>query len=124
MPKHSKYAFPKEDASFGEPARPHAVLGTVRTKVEYNSAMTPDSDDDQLCKNYFNKAVLDLVSRSKDQGGDAVKNVRSVVFLLDGRQEFHKSAECADEGGIGQVLAEATAIRWKPLPSPSPSLTP
>lgn len=110
-PKLHKYTFPKE-AYLHEPTRSYTKLGLVRTRVDY-PAFTADHEDTTVCENYFNKAAIDLLKRSKDQGGDAVMQVQSVVFLIDGRQETFAHAECADDGEGGQVLAQGIAIKWK-----------
>jgi hypothetical protein len=114
-----KHAFPKE-AFIGEPkgesaaapAREYEKLGLVKTKVEYPS-LNMDWEETALCRNYFNKAVKDLVKRAKDQGGDAVIHVKAVTFMVDGRTELHDQPECADDGEEGQVLAQGIAIKWK-----------
>ncbi len=108
--KFKRYSFPK-NAFIGEPPRPYEVLGQVRTKIDFSS-MDDKRDEATLCRNYFNQAVNDLVKRAKDQGGDAVMDVKSVVFLLDGKTELHPQAECSDDGEEGQVLTQGTAIKW------------
>ncbi|MCM2322004.1 MAG: hypothetical protein NDJ90_01950 [Oligoflexia bacterium] len=114
-PKVSSYAFPKGEAFVGNADRPYETLGLVRTKVEYFT-LDPMHEEEDLCRNYYNKAVRDLVKRAKEKGADAVIDVKTVVFTADGRQEFHPTAECTDEGDEGQVLAQGIAIRWKPEP--------
>jgi hypothetical protein len=42
-----------------------------------------------------------------------VIDVKSVVFLENGKSELYPSAECADDGMEGQVLSQGIAIRWK-----------
>lgn len=110
-PKVKRYEFPKE-AYLEDPERPFETLGLVRTKVTYGS-FHPEFEEEDLCKNAFNKAARDLVRRAKKQGADAVVRVRSVVFLMDGKIETHPQPECVDEGEEGQLLAQAVAIRWK-----------
>lgn len=110
--EHPTHEFPK-NAYLGKPDRPHKVIGGVRTKVEFPS-LDPRYDFDQLCKNYFNKAAGDLLKRAKKNGADAVIEVESVVFLVDGRRETYHSAECADDGAEGQVLAQGLAVKWLP----------
>ena len=79
-PKFDKHEFPKKRA-FVEPVkRPYAVIGLVRSKVDYPT-LDPLRDDEELCKNYYNKAVEDLVRMARDKGADAVIEVRSAVFL-------------------------------------------
>ncbi len=112
-PKHKAYSFPKELAFFGDVQRPYQVLGVVRAKSNFIS-LDPNHEENALCHNYFNKAVRDLVKIAKTQGGDAVIDVKSVVFLEDGRREMYPSAECSDDGMEGQVLCQAIAVKWKP----------
>ena len=50
---------------------------------------------------------------AKKQGGDAVIDLKSVVYLEDGRREMYPSAECSDDGIEGQVLCQGIAIKWK-----------
>lgn len=110
-PKMKPYTFPKEEAFFKAPTRPYRVLGLVRSKADYQS-LDPAHEETQLCKNYFNKAVRDLVKMAKDKGGDAVVDVKSVVFLEDGRREEYPAPECSDDGMEGQVLTQGIAIQW------------
>jgi hypothetical protein len=112
--KHKNYQFPKEKAFFGDVKRPYQVLGLVRSKATFIS-LDPNNEEAALCKNYFNKAVRDLVKFAKLQGGDAVIDVKSVVFLEDGRSELHPSAECSDDGMEGQVLCQGVAVKWKAI---------
>jgi hypothetical protein len=107
-----EYSFPKNDAFLDQPDRAYDTLGAVKTRVDFVT-LNPDWDESRLCRNYYNKAVRDLVSRAKDQGGDAVIGVRSVVFMVDGSHHTYRTPECADDGQSGQILTEAIAIRWK-----------
>ncbi len=111
QPKLDRYSFPKE-AYIQDPKRPYEVLGVVRAKANFNS-LTPDYDETVLCKNFYNKAVRDLVKYGKQRGADAVVDVKSVVFLLDGHAELYPQAECADDGEEGQVLVQGIAVKWK-----------
>ncbi len=113
------HSFPK-DAYIDEPGRPFDTVGLVRTKVEWVS-LNPSRDEDELCVNYYNKAVGDLIKRGRERGADAVIRVRTVTFLIDGRHETHRTPQCSDDGGEGQVLAEGIAIRWKPMEVDLPS---
>lgn len=111
------HRFPQDAVLFDRPSmkdKPYEVLGRVRTKVNFPS-LDGQREDTTLCKNYFNKAAKDLLSRAKKAGGDAVMEFRSVTFMMDGKSELHKTAECADDGEEGQVLAEGYVIKWKPL---------
>lgn len=109
---HKKISFPKE-AYMGEPDRPYEKLGLVKSRSDYVS-VSADDDETNLCKNYFNDSVTKLVDLAKEQGGDAVIQVRSVVYLLNGKSEALPSAECAEENGESQNLAMGIAIKWKP----------
>lgn len=111
-PKQNRHTFPKNSVYIGNIDRPYQTLGWVRTKVEYPS-LDPNLEEDDLCRNYFNKAAIDLLQRARDHGGDAVIDMKSVVFLEDGRQEFYSTPECSDDGQEGQILAQGIAIRWK-----------
>ncbi|MDR3605804.1 MAG: hypothetical protein P4M08_00310 [Oligoflexia bacterium] len=113
-----KFSFPGDTAFVQVPARPCKVLGQVKTKVTYQS-VDFEHEDDQLCRNYYNKAVIDLVDRAKAVGADAVINIRSVVFYEDGTSETFKTPECSDDGEEGEVLAVATAVKWLPPPVPA-----
>lgn len=112
---HKTYTFPVKDAFVGEVDKPHKKLGLVRAKVNYVS-LDPTSEERDLCRNYFNQAVRDLIKFSKAKGGDGVVSVKSVVFLEDGRTEKYDKAECADDGMEGQVLAEGMAVKWAKEP--------
>jgi hypothetical protein len=110
-PKVTWYKFPKR-AYLGVPDRPFSKLGQVRTRIAY-STLNFDVDENLLCKNYFNKAAVDLVKRAKEVGADAVIDVRSVVFQMDGKTQTFDSPECVDDGAEGQILAQGVAIKWK-----------
>src|SRR5690606_20887371 len=87
-PKFKAYDFPEGDVFVDtKPSRRFKVLGPVRVRVNYNS-LNPDREAQELCRNAFNKGASDLLKRAKrDQKGDAVIDVRSVVFYLDGKSE-------------------------------------
>jgi hypothetical protein len=109
--KHKTYEFP-EEAFVQKVTRPHETLGLVRSKVNYSSAETNPEETD-LCSNYYNKAVRDLVQMAKKKGADAVIDVRSIVFFEAGGSELYTTAECADDGMDGQILTQGTAVKWK-----------
>jgi hypothetical protein len=115
MPKveHKKYVYPDHYAFVGDVKRPYTVLGPVRSRVEFPT-LDPDHEEKSLCRNYYNEAVRKLVQYARKAGGDVVIDVRSVVFLEDGRSETYPTAECSDDGEGGQVLATGIAIKWKP----------
>jgi len=133
-PKQNRYSFPKASVYLGGMDHPYTVLGRVRTKVDFTS-LDPNFEEDALCRNYFNKAANDLLERAKKNGGDAVIDMKSVVFLEDGRQQSFSTPQCADDGEEGQVLAQGIVIKWKneadrkspplfihaPLPAPVPT---
>jgi len=111
QPKFEKYSFPKEDTFTGKPKKPFKVLGMVKSRVNFTT-LDPNRDEQALCANYFNRAAELLLEYAKDAGGDAVADVRSVTFMMDGRSELYPRAECSDDGGEGQVLAQGVAIKW------------
>lgn len=109
--KVSWYRWPKAVYT-GVPEREFEKLGQVRTRVEYNS-LDFEHEESRLCKNYFNRAAQDLLKRARQVGADAVIDMRSVVFQLDGKIETYDTPECTDDGVEGQVLAQGVAIKWK-----------
>jgi len=114
LPKvsHKTYKFPDGKAFLDDPSRPYDKVGVVRSKVNYPT-LDPDTDENRLCPNYFNKSVNELVKFAEEKGADAVVQVRSVVFLIDGRREAYPQPECSDDGQEGQILTEGTAVKWK-----------
>ena len=121
-PHVTKYDFPKSDVYVEEkPKRKFTILGSVRARVNFNS-MNPEREEKDLCNNYYNKAVADLLKRAKKEAkADAVAEVRSVVFFLDGTSKTYVAPECSDDGGEGQVLVQGLAIQWEKDPSAGPS---
>ncbi|MEK6704414.1 MAG: hypothetical protein AABZ06_01360 [Bdellovibrionota bacterium] len=109
-PKLTRYDFPK-GAFFGEQKRAYKVIGMVKSRVDFPS-LDPAHDEKILCVNYFNKSIVDLVKQAKEHGADAVIDIKSVVFLQDGRSETYGSAECSDDGEEGQVLTQGIAVKW------------
>jgi len=110
-PKFSRYSFPKN--AFIEPVtRAYEKVGTVRAKVNFPT-LDPTRDEDALCRNYFNKAVADLVRMAQKKGADAVIEVRSVVFYEGAKSDTFSTPECADDGEEGQALAQGIAVKWK-----------
>jgi hypothetical protein len=113
--KMDKVSFPKETAYMGDvKGRPYEKLGLVRARKDFLT-LDVDHDEKELCQNYFNKAVRDLVKEAKKQGGDAVIDVKSIVFYEDGSSKLYKTPECSDEGQDGQILTQGIAIKWRPL---------
>ena len=111
--KFKHHTFPKSEAFYGNTSRPYLTLGTVRAKVDFIS-LDESHEEKDLCANYFNKSVRDLVTMAKQKGGDAVIDVKSVVYLEDGRLETYPSPECSDDGLEGQSLTQGIAVKWKP----------
>jgi hypothetical protein len=111
--RHQTFSFPKENAFIGNVKRPYKTLGVVRSKVNYLSLDSLHEEAD-LCRNYYHKAVRDLVKIAKGKGANAVIDVKTVVFLEDGRQETYPTAECSDDGMEGQVLVQGIAVKWIP----------
>jgi hypothetical protein len=110
-PKITHYEFPKGKAFVGDVKRPYHKLGQVRTRVDFNT-LDWIHEEDQLCRNYYNKGVRDLVKRAKDVGADAVIDIRSVVFSELGGSETFQTPECSDDGQDGQILLEGIAVKW------------
>lgn len=109
---YEKQEFPPE-AFMGVPDKAHEVIGQVRARVDFQLGSPGGEDDERRCRNFFNKAVLQLVEFAKAKKADAVVDVRSVILLLDGKVETHPGPECADDGQEGQVLVQGVAVRWK-----------
>ena len=97
--------------------RPYQKLGVVRSKVNFSSA-DPFGEEADLCRNYYNRAVKDLVQLALKQQGDAVIDVRSVVLYQDGTTATFQTPECSDDGLEGQILAQGIAVRWQKSPPP------
>jgi len=108
---HKEYSYPGEKAFVGKVDRPYKAMGKVRAKVNFQS-LDPNREETDLCINYYNKAVIDLLEMAKDRGADAVVDVKSVVFFEDGRFELFSTPECADDGIEGQVLTQGIAVKW------------
>lgn len=127
---HEDYDFPKGRAFINKVERPYQVIGEVKERVDFPN-VDPTAPMRKLCANYFNKAVQGLVKRARRAGADAVVDVRSVVYLMDGTRESYSTPECSDGGDTGQILVRALAVRWKrkpklgakpaARPAPSPS---
>jgi hypothetical protein len=117
-PKVKHHSLPKEGVFVQKPERPYDVLGRARARVDFPS-LDRENEETALCQNYYNKAVKDLLKRAEKAGGDAVVEVRSVVYLADGRVERYETAECSDDGAEGQILVEGWVAKWKSDPSRS-----
>ncbi len=122
-PKYKKYTFPQGSVFVDEkPTRRFKVIGPVRVRVNFSS-LNPEREEQELCRNYFNKGAKDLLKRAhRELKADAVIEVRSVVYFMDGKSTKYSTPECADDGNEGQVLLEGKAIRY--LPDPVPSAVP
>ena len=112
-PKHNWVDFPSKKAFYKKPSRRYKELGIVRSRVNYLT-LDPYNNEEKLCQNYFNKAVLKLIDYAKDKGADAVIEVRSVVVEIGGKVKAYTRAECFDDGQEGQVLAKGIAVKWLP----------
>jgi len=123
-PEVKKYAFPRQDVLLGEPARPYEVLGIVRTSAHWPSLLLPGANDEYLCRNYYNKAAVDLLKRAREAGAEAVIQVRSVVFYMTGKRETYTTPECSDDGENGEILLEGVAIRYKKSEETPPAVLP
>lgn len=110
-PHHKEYSFPSQ-AFVGDVKRPYKALGLVRSRVNFQS-LDPSREESDLCKNYYGKAVRQLLEIAKGKGADAVIDVKSVVFLEDGHHELYSTPECSDDGMEGQILTQGIAVKWK-----------
>jgi hypothetical protein len=119
-PKYNRYSFPEDSVYVdGKPAHRFKVVGIVRVRVNYSS-LNPEHEELELCRNYYNKAAKDLLKRAhREMKADAVVDVRSVVYFMDGKSKRYKTPECADDGNEGQILLEGKAARYLPDPKPS-----
>jgi hypothetical protein len=115
-PHYERHEFPA-DAYVGDVKdRPYDSLGIVRGRAEYVT-LDPGHEEGDLCRNYYNKAVRDLVKAAREKKADAVIQVKSVVFYDDGRSTTYSTPECSDDGEGGQVLVQGIAVAWKkPVP--------
>ena len=111
-PEHKSYRYPTGKAFVEAVKRPYRVIGMVRAKVNFPT-LDPMHEESDLCKNYYFKAVKDLVSSASEKEADAVLEVRSVVFLADGRKEVYSTPECSDDGLEGQILVQGLAVQWE-----------
>ncbi len=116
-PKQTYYSFPK-DAYIQAPKRPMQTMGSVKSRADYPS-LDATHEEQELCRNYFNKAVGDMVRMAKERGADAVVDVKSIVVMEDSRVETYPKPECADDGESGQVLVHGIAVKWKTATDPS-----
>ena len=107
-----RYQFPNSASIQDKGGRPYTSLGFVRSKVNFQS-LDPTHDENELCRNFYNKAVKELVQYAKEKGGDAVVRVRSVVFYGDGTHKLFPTPECSDDGMEGQILTQGEVIQWK-----------
>jgi hypothetical protein len=95
--------------------RPYQKVGTVRAWQEFKTELDESFDDKEFqrrCRQAFREAAAKVLKIAQEHGGEAVIQVRSVVFLADGRKEYLPSAECADDGDAGEALVEGMAVRW------------
>ena len=94
--------------------REYQILGWVRSKAHWPT-LHEEGYNEGLCRNYFNKTSRSLLKEAKKVGADAVIQVRSVVFMLDGRVQEFPTPECSDDGAEGEILLRGIAIKFKPL---------
>lgn len=122
-PSFKKYSFPK--GAYVDPVvRPYETIGYVRSKVDFPT-LDAAREEEALCRNYYNKAVAELLKHAREKKADAVIDVRSVVFMQDGSREVYKTPECSDDGEEGQILLQGVAVKWVPEPkAPEPSAKP
>jgi hypothetical protein len=95
--------------------RPYQKVGTVRAWQEFKTELDESFNDKEFqrrCRLAFREAATKVLKIAQEHGGEAVIQIRSVVFLADGRKEFLPSAECADDGDAGEALVEGIAVRW------------
>lgn len=113
--KFNAYAFPEQDVFIEtKPVRRYKVVGPVRVRVNYSS-LNPEREEQELCRNYYNKGVSNLLKRARrDLKADAIIEVQSVVYYMDGKSKAFPTPECSDDGGEGQILLQAKAIRYLP----------
>ncbi len=104
--------------------RPYQKVGTVRAWHEFKTELDESFDDKEFqrrCRQAFREAAAKVLKIAQEHGGEAVIQLRSVVFLADGRKEFLPRAECADDGDEGEALVEGMAVRWRgPAPVEKP----
>jgi len=110
-PTHEDFEYPKENVYVKNPTKKFKKIGVVRSKVNFET-LDPTLDVEKLCKNYYNKSVKELLKFAKKAGGDAVMDVKSVVFFMDGKMETYERPECADDGLEAQILTRGVAIKW------------
>jgi len=104
---------------FGDPGRPYQVVGTVRTWKEFATSLDDSFNEQEMqrrCNQAFFDASTKLLGIARENGGEAVMDVRSVIFLADGRKEYHPRAECSEDGEEGEALVQGTAIKWTAAP--------
>lgn len=117
--KHTRYKFPLHGAYVDLPTgeykeKPYKPLGWVRARAVYSTLENMGEPQGSLCANYYNKAVQDLLREAKKVKAHAVIQIRSVVLLMDGTTEEHKTPECSDDGAEGEILLRGIAIRFDP----------
>jgi hypothetical protein len=106
-----KHAFPKEAFVGDVKDRPYKALGLVKTRVDYQT-LDANHEENDLCRNYYNKGARDLVKIAREKGADAVIDLKSVVFFEDGKSMTYPEPECSDDGQDGQILLQGIAVKW------------
>ena len=117
--QHDHFNFPESGVFPELPSgkfknREYQVLGWVRSKAHWPT-LHEEGYNEGLCRNYYNKTSRSLLKEAKKVGADAVIQVRSVVFMLDGRVQEFPTPECSDDGAEGEILLRGIAIKFKPL---------
>jgi len=111
----------------GKPERAFKTVGTVRTWQGFPTSLDDsftETEFNRRCRKAFYEASGKLLGIAREHGAEAVVEVNSVVFLADGRKEYHPKAECAEDGEEGEALVEGLAVRWiEPAPADSGGLT-
>ncbi len=110
--KFTKFSFPKESVFVGDVERPYKEMGNVKAKVNFQT-LDPNHDEKEICKNYYNRAAMDLLDKAKARGAQAVIKVQSVTFLNNGKVETADTPECFDDGEEGQILLQGVAVKWE-----------
>lgn len=109
---------------FSEPTRSYQVLGTARSWHEFKTSLDETFDDQEFsrrCYQAFFKASEKVLAIARANGGEAVAQIRSVVFLADGRKEYYPRPECVDDGEEGEALVEGQVIRWSSSKTKKPA---
>ncbi|NDD90764.1 hypothetical protein EBZ37_01580, partial [bacterium] len=86
-----------EGVFMGKPERAFKTVGTVRTWQGFPTSLDDsftETEFNRRCRKAFYEASGKLLGIAREHGAEAVVEVNSVVFLADGRKEYHPKAEC------------------------------